>query len=86
MTPRDKVKAGYLTWTENFEIQQAFTIVNPYKRFIIGIWNRLKYYYRYSTNKPVTWESKLKEYKRVRQDLSQIDTTKFYKLQKKLNS
>ena len=86
MTPHEKVKAGYLTWTENFEIQQPFTIVSPYKRFIMVIWNRLKYYYRYATNKPVTWESKLKEYKRVRQDLSQIDTTKFYKLQKKLNS
>lgn len=70
MTPRERVLNGLLTWTENFEIEQSFTIVNPYKRFLVVVWNKVKYYYRYLTGSHVTWESKLKQYKRVRQDLS----------------
>jgi hypothetical protein len=86
MTPHEKVKAGYLTFNENFVIQQPFTVISKRERWVKVFWYTVKYCYRKWFNKPVTWQSKLKEYQKVRTDLSQIDPTAFYKLQKKLNA
>jgi hypothetical protein len=86
MTPYEKVKAGYLTWNENFVIQSPYILVNRRERWVKVIWYSVKYFYRKWFNKPVTWQSKLKEYNTVRQDLSQIDPSKFYDLQKKLKA
>jgi hypothetical protein len=85
MTPHEKVNAGYLTFSENFVLQQSFTVVNRRERWVKVVWYFIKYLYRKWFNKPVTWQSKLKDYKTVRLDLSQIDPSAFYDLQKKLN-
>jgi hypothetical protein len=78
-----KFDKRFITWSEIFQINQSFTIVDPKKRYLTIIKNWCLYYYRLIMNKPITWESKLKEYKRVEQDLSQVDPTKYYQFKNK---
>lgn len=75
LTPFEKVKLGYITWTNNFKYQQNKT------KFYLQIIP----FFRYVFNKPIVYDKKLKLLKNDLLNTSQLNVEKWYKDKQKIS-
>ena len=74
MLPIDKIKKGYLTWNENFNLSVS-SDCGWFKQITI----RIKYLYRRLFNKPHTYFSLYEKYYDAKRDIECFDSDRFFR-------
>lgn len=76
MTPRERVRAGYITWTDNFKLYSGDDVVKCYfgERFIISVISFLRFLFNY----PLSFSREVEKFKKLKLNISQMNPEKYH--------